>query len=283
MPPTPRLGRPHAGGKPGIAAAMAAGLPFFATAAAAAIGSVDLLPVPPAVVPIGAVLAVAVQALGIVVARELDLDRWRRLWWMALACTVMLLPALALQAALSRTPFVSWGSGSAGPLLWTSVATLALLAAMWLWTASVTGEEPERAAILWLPAALLIPAVQATPGRGIDERAGLLALAIACAVAGAAVVLGEISPPSALPPIALAAFVGGIGLLWALGRLPSFPPNQGRVVPALAVLLLLVAIASLAAAPLAARAARRFADLVAEVTPVSQGRAATRDRNGPTG
>ena len=276
MPSRPRR-VPEPVGPSGFGSAIVAAVPLLVTALVAAVGAIGVLPLPEIGLPIATLAVVALQIAGIVLARELELDRWRRLWWMALACTGMLLPGLALQAALSRTPFVSWSSGSAGPLAWVTLGTLVLLAGIWVWTASVSADEPERAAILWLPAALLVPAVLSTPGPDLDEAAGLLALAIACALAGAAVLLGELSPPPALLPIAVVALGAELALLGVLGRLPALPPEQGRVVPALGVLLLLAALASLVAAPLAALAARRFGDLVDDVTPTPIGTRRPRD------
>ncbi|CAA9535054.1 MAG: hypothetical protein AVDCRST_MAG59-255 [uncultured Thermomicrobiales bacterium] len=271
MPSRPRRA-PESAGPAGAASALAAAAPLLVTALLAAIGASGVLPLPETGLPIPTLVVVAVQIVGIVLARELDLDRWRRLWWMALAGTAMLLPSLALQAALSRTPFVSWSSGSAGALVWVTLGTLVLIGGMWVWTATVSTDQPERAALVWLPAALLVPAVLGSPGTDLGEPAGLLALAIAFALAGAAVLLGELSPPTALLPIAVVTFVAELALLLVLGRLPALATDQGRVVPALGVLLLLAAVATLVAAPLAALAARRFGDLVDEVTPVYRGR-----------
>ncbi|MBA3414507.1 MAG: hypothetical protein H0U10_04685 [Chloroflexia bacterium] len=254
-------------GPPGLASAVVAAAPLLLTALFAAGGASGVLPLPETGLPVATLGVVALQIAGGILARELELDRWRRLWSMALACTAMLLPSLALQAALSRTPFVSWSSGSAGALVWVTLGSLVLLTGMWVWTATVSTDEPERAALVWLPAALLVPAVLSTPVTDIDETAGLLALAIACALAGAGVLLGELSPPPTLLPIAIVALVAEFAFLVLLGRLPALPPDQGRVVPALGVLLLLTAVAMLLAAPLAASAARRFGDLVDEVTP----------------
>ena len=241
---------------------------MLATALLAALGAAGLNPLPAAGLPISTLLVVAVQLIGVAVAREMELDRWRRLWSITAASTLVLLPSLTLQAALSRTPFVSWASGSAGPLVWATVGTLAVMAGMWIWTVTVSADEPERAALVWLPGALLVPAVLGSPSPDLNEENGLAALAIACALAGAAVLLGELSPPAALLPIAVVAFITELALLWMLQRQPSLPAEQGRVVPVLGVLLLFAAAASLVAAPFAAVAARRFGDLVDEVTPI---------------
>lgn len=253
----------------GITGGVAAAIPLAVTALLAVIGASGTLPLPTRGIPVATLVAVAIQIGGIILARELELERWRRLWWMALACTTMVLPALTLQAAISRTPFVSWSSGAAGPLLWVTLGCLVLLTALWLWTAMVSVDEPAAAALVWLPAALLVPAMLSTPSSTIDERSGLIALAIATGLSAAAVLLGEISPPSSLLPIAATAYSAAMIVLWLLGRTPSFPPDQGRIVVAAGTLLLLVSIASLVAVPAASLMVQKFSTLVDEMTPPS--------------
>lgn len=260
-PPAPR--RSAGGQPPAFGPAIGGAVPYLGTALVALLAGAGVAPTLVTGLPFGLILVTIVQGIGVTIGREAEADAWRRRWWMALACTTMLLPALALQAALSRTPFVSFGSGSAGPLIWVSLGALVLLGSMLLWAATVSAEAPGAAALLWLPAALLVPAVLGTPAPTLGERGGLLALAFAFGLAGAALVLADLFGAPALPAIAGGTYGLGLALLAFAGRLPSFDQGQGRIVPALTVLLVLVTAGALVAAPTLAVVARRFADLVA--------------------
>lgn len=279
MPRRPRApeGRSRAGGPPTIGEAAAQVLavagPWLATAAVAAVGAAVPLPFDLLGAPLAMIVLVAVQFGGVAVSREMDLPRARRAWWMALACTAMLAPVLALQASTARTPFVSFANGAAGPLLWLTLGTLILLAVMLGWTASVSAAEPSRAPLLWAPAALLVPAMLRAGGSDIGGRAGLAAIAIAFGIGALVVAVGEATPHGARMPLVAAALVVELVALLVFGRGPGPVPGQGRIVAALATLLVLAAVVSIVAAPLAALVGRRFAETAAAppAAPASRG------------
>jgi hypothetical protein len=255
----------------------AAGGPWLACAAIAAGGALVRLPFELVGLPAALLALVGLQAIGIAASREAG-ERWaRRAWWMALACSVMLAPVLALQASVGRTPFVTFANGSAGPLLWLTICALALLGVMLGWTASVSTVDPSRAAVLWAPAALLVPAMLTTGGGDITGRDGLAALALAFGLAGLAAMAAEAAGRQARMPLVAAVFALELVALLVLGRGPDPSPGQGRVVPVTAVVLLLAAAGSIAAAPAAALVGRRFAETTAAPPPRSD------ERRGGTG
>ncbi len=240
-------------------AALGASAPFLVTALAAILAAQVRLPVLKGAVPVMLLAVVAVQAIGLLAARETGGSERARGWWMVLACTSLLLPALSLQASMARTPFVSLASGSAGDLMLSTAEVLALLACMYVWTASVSGGDPSWAPLLWSPAALLVPAVLGS-GRGdLSEAAGLRALAIACLVATLAIGAGTFASRHSRLAIAAIAVVGELALLLVLRRGPSFAPEHGAIAPVMAMLLVLVAIGSVATIQLAAVVGRGFA------------------------
>jgi hypothetical protein len=242
-----------------LAAAAATAAPVAVTAAAAFLGSQVQLPVLQGVIPWALLAVVLVQAVGLLIARESGGSFRARGWWMVLACTTLLLPALALQASMARTPFVSLGSGSAGDLLLATGEVLALLACMYVWTASVCGSEPSWAPMLWMPAALLVPAVLGSGNGDLSDVAGLRALAIACGVATVAMIVGSLVSSHSRLAVAAIAVVGELLLLLLLRRGPSFAEHHGAIAPVMAMVLVLVAIGSVATMQLAAVAGRSFA------------------------
>jgi len=242
--------------------AVAHALPMLVTLALAAVAGGPAWPVQEGAIPAGFVMVLAVQLLGVTLSRGVAARRVRRAWWMTIACTAMLLPTLALQVSVSRTPFVSLRSGSAGPLVWITLGALLLIACMLVWVGSVTWRQPSVAPLLWLPAPLLVPAVVGVQQGDIDEQAALRALAVAMAFAAAGVIVGETAGPGLRMPIAAGAVMIEVGLLFALGRGPIFAPEHGAVAPLMALVLLLATLGSIVASPVAAVAAGRFVQMV---------------------
>lgn len=237
--------------------------PWLVTAIVAAGGALVTLPFDLFGLPLAMIALVAVQLGGVAVSREMGLSRARRAWWMAIACTAMLAPVLALQASVARTPFISLANGAAGPLLWLTLGVLALLAVMLGWTASVSADDPSAAPLLWAPAALLAPALLRAGGRDIESTSALAALAVAFGIAALVVAIGEATPRAGRMPLVAGAFVVELVALFVLGRGPDPVPGQGRIVPVMVMVVLGAAIASIVAAPFAALVGRRFAETAA--------------------
>ena len=235
-----------------LAPAAALAAPPAITAVLAALPAVVDLPGPDLPFPAAALLIVAVQVGGVFLARELELPTWGRVWLLMLAATAALLPMLALQTATSRVPFVALGRGSAGPLIWSTVGAVLMVVGVALLAAIVSADAPDQASILFVPAALLVPAVLGAPG-DLDETAALLALAEASGLAALAAMLGWLLPAWARPQVASVALGAQFIGLWLLDYAPSFPLGYGRIVPVLATLLLVVSILATVLVPLVAR------------------------------
>ena len=227
------------------------------TAALAAAGASDTLPLPTGNAPvrIGLVVLALVAGIGMTVA--LDRPGPRPYWQMTLVVTLVLMPVVTLQAFASRVPFVAISRGSAGPLLWFTFATCMVLAGIWLFAAFQSDQVPENGALLFLPAALLVPAVLGAPG-SLDETSALAMLGEACLVAGVAIFLGLLSPAGWRPLAGGAALGAQFVLLWALGRGPVIGQEAGTVVPATATLLLGMTTLLTVLTPLGALFSRRF-------------------------
>ena len=233
------------------------------TAAGSLVAAVNVIPLPATVAPVRMGFVVLALAAGIGLTVMLDRPAARPYWQMALASTLILTPIAALQASASRTPFVAIGRGSAGPLLWLTFAVCVTLFALWLFAAYQTDDAPEDAALLFLPAALMVPAILGAP-RPLDETAALVMIGEASLVAGLVMLFGFLSPVRWRPGAAAIAIGAQFVLLWTLGRGPVLSPEGGFVVPASAVLLLAVTVLLTVLAPLAALFNRRFLQTVEE-------------------
>lgn len=251
-----------------LVAALGMATPYLLTGALAAPAAFLDLPLPTAAVPLATLAVVVVQAVGLVLAREAELPTWRRVWLLLLATTVGLLPTVALHAAAARVPFVSVGRGSAGTLAWATAAAIAALIGLALLTAVVAADAPDQASLLFLPAALVVPAILGVPGP-IDERASLRAFVEVLALAAVAAVFGWALTRGARPLVGPVAFAVQLGVLWVLGYRPPSMPGQGAVVPVLGTVLLVVTGLVTVLVPLVALAARRVIRL-AQAPPPSE-------------
>jgi hypothetical protein len=226
-------------------------------------GALNAFPLPMIGAPLRLLLVVAALTIGIAFTVAMDRPGPRPYWQMALSTTLILMPILALQASASRVPFVAISRGSAGPLLWLTLAAAGALFGLWLFAVYQSDQTPENGGLLFLPAALLVPAVLGAPG-DLDETSALGTLGETALVSALAIFVGVLAPPNWRP------FAGGVALgaqfllLWALGRGPTLAYEGGVVVPISAVFLLAVASLLAVLAPLGALFSRRFFQTVEE-------------------
>jgi hypothetical protein len=210
-------------------------------------------------------LVVLALVIGIGLTVAMDRPGPRPYWQMTLLVTLVLMPVLALQASASRVPFVAIARGSAAPLLWLTLATCVTLFGIWLFAAHQSDQAPENASLLFLPAALLVPAILGAPG-SLDETSALSMLGEACLVAAVWNFVALLAPANWRP------IAGGIALgaqfvvLWMLGQRPVIGHDDGTVVPASAGLLLALTILLTILTPLGALFSRRFFQTVEEET-----------------
>ncbi len=210
-------------------------------------------------------LIVLALVVGIGLTVTLDRPGPRPYWQMTLLVTLVLMPVIALQASASRVPFVAIARGSAGPLLWFTVASCIALTGLWLFASFQSDQAPENGALLFLPAAVLVPAILGAPG-SLDETSALTMLGEACLVAGLSIFLGLLSPAGWRPLAGGAALGAQFVLLWVLGRGPVVGYDGGTVVPASAALLLAITTLLTVLTPLGALFSRRFFQAVEEET-----------------
>lgn len=236
---------------------------MFLTAITALAGAADVLPLPTVSAPLrtGLVVFVLVAGTGLTIAT--DRQSARSFWQMALASTLILMPIVALLTSAARVPFVAVARGSAGPLLLLTFAACLSLMGLWIFAVYQVNERPQDAALLFIPAALLVPAMMGAPG-AVDETSALAMLGEASLVGGVIVLLGLLSPESWRPMIGAVALGAQFVLLWSLGRGPAMGVHNGLVVPASAALVLALTVVLTVAAPVGSLFSRRFVQTVEE-------------------
>jgi hypothetical protein len=233
------------------------------TAALALTGAVDTLRLPVGSAPVRIGVVILGLAAGIGLTAALDRPGARAFWQLALCATLILMPIVTLQASASRVPFVAIARGSAGPLLGLTLASCVTLIGIWIFATYQADDAPENASLLFLPAAVLVPAILGASG-SLDESSALAMLGESSLVAGVAVLLGLLSPANWRPVAGAVALGAQFLLLWALGRGPVLGVQGGLVVPACAAVLLALTVMLTVLAPLGALFWRRFAQTVEE-------------------
>lgn len=257
------IGRSAKGPRWSLLWAIGLALPHLITAAFAGVLSRVALP-GPASVPLAALGVLGIQMVGVLLAREVESPVVRRVWLVLLAMTTVVLPLVALQTSLLRVPFVSLGRGSAGSLIWATVAATAAVAGLVGLAAVLSADAPENASLLFVPVAMLVPAVLGARG-DLNEQAALAALAEATTVSGIAVALGWLLPRGARPLVAAVALGAQFLILWAVGSRPAFGEDHGATVAVCAGVLLVVTVTAAVLVPVASLATRRFARAVGAV------------------
>jgi len=238
---------------------------LFLTSLLSLTGALDALRLPTGAAPVRIGFVVLALVIGIGLTVAMDRPGPRPYWQMTLLVTLVLMPLVALQASASRYPFVAISRGSAGPLLWLTLATCLALFGIWLFASHQSDQTPENASLLFLPAALVVPAILVAPG-SLDETSALSMLGEACLVAGIWIFAGLLAPAN-WRPIAGAIGLGAqFVLLWLLGQRPVIGHDAGTVVPASAALLLALTTLLTVLTPLGALFSRRFFQTVEEET-----------------
>jgi hypothetical protein len=246
-----------------LAASQAAGrsAPLFLTSILSLTGAMDALRLPTGTAPVRIGFVVLALMVGIGLTVAMDRPGPRPYWQMTLLATIVLMPVVALQASTSRVPFVAIARGSAGPLLWLTLATCITLFGLWLFAAYQSDQTPENGSLLFLPAALLVPAILGAPG-ALDETSALSMLGEACLVAGVWIFAALLAPASWRPMAGAIALGAQFIVLWMIGRGPVIGHDGGTVVPASAALLLALTTLLTVLTPLGALFSRRFVQTV---------------------
>lgn len=182
-------------------------------------------------------------------------------WIATLICSAVLLPLLALQVALLREPYTSWSRGSASPALVATLIVGMLVVVGATWAVAVGWGHPDEAGLLFMPQALMVPALigmraTVTQGPGLRMFAAVMLI---CAVATG---VGWLVQPEArvfIPAGALAFEVVG---LWATGHGPWFHATSGDIVRLLYGAMLTLAVVLVVAVPFVAMWVKQGADMV---------------------
>ena len=260
-----RAARSTRSARPAINQAAGRSAPLLLTSLLSLTGALDALRLPTGAAPVRIGFVVLALVIGIGLTVAMDRPGPRPYWQMTLLVTLVLMPVVALQASASRVPFVAISRGSAGPLLWLTMATCVTLFGLWLFAAHQSDQAPENGSLLFLPAAVLVPAILGAPG-SLDETSALSMLGESCLIAGVWIFLAMLAPGS-WRPIAGGIAVGAqfVALLM-LGRGPVIGQDGGTVVPASTAVLLTVTILLTVLTPLGALFSRRFFQTVEEET-----------------
>jgi hypothetical protein len=223
--------------------------------------ALDLLRLPTGAAPVRLGLVNLALAIGLALSVALDRPAARPYWQMGLCSALILMPTVGLQASASRVPFVALSRGSAGPMLWLTLATLVILLGLWLFAALQSDQTPENGALLFLPAAVLVPAMMGAPG-ALDETSALSMFGEAALLASVAIFIGLLAPDNWRPVTGGVALGAQFVLLWALGRGPVAGTDSGAIVTVCAAILLATTTLMTVLTPLFALFSRRFLQTV---------------------
>ena len=158
-------------------------------------------------------------------------------WIAMLFTTTVMLPVLAIQVSLLHEPFVSLAGGSARPSLIATGLVFVLLGGYAVWCVRTLGEQPEAAALAFIPPALAVPSMIGHAG-AVTQFDGLRTL-LEIGLVGAICMLAVWSFPG-WPQAMVAALALALELLvlLATGRGPWREPTAGDVVPAVYIAML---------------------------------------------
>ncbi len=228
------IGAPYA--LTGVLAALLSLIPFFSANAS---------------VPRGLIVLVGVQLAGLGVARA-NQSTIAIHGWSAIALTSsVLLPLLSLQVTLLREPYVSLARHSAGPAMFATFIVVVVLTLGAVWSLTSAWQTPEFAALLFMPMAVLVPAMMSMR-ETVYQRIALETLAETALLCAVMTAIAFAAPPrwrALIPAITLALeFVA----LWIAGRGPWFHATSGTVVRVLYTTLLASTVVLVVAVPVIA-------------------------------
>jgi hypothetical protein len=209
----------------------------------------DLLPESDFPVVLGLVLAG--QAFGLAVARANGLTVWVTTFVLNLATLAVVLPLLAIQATATRSPHVSTLLGTSRPAIVATVAAIVALVVVGLASIVLAFAEPEGPPLMFLPAALLVPALLGT-GPTLAEREVSARLAEVFGLVALATFGALLLPVRLKPIVGPLALAGYFAVLIVLDRGPTREPTSSEVARALDGSLVAVATLLTVAIPVVA-------------------------------
>lgn len=203
-------------------------------------------------IPLATVLVLVFQAVMMVICYALQFTILGRIWLLNLVTLSTLMPLLALQSTFSGIPYVSASRSSAEAVVMTAAVTIVVLLVIAVLSASLSFESPGDAAVLFLPAALIVPVVLGGPASDIPDRGldSIMSVSIAAAIAAAG---AQVLPERVRPVIGLVAVMVEIGALYAARRGPELPTSSGEIVSTLLWAIIGLTVVLTVVVPLLAR------------------------------
>ena len=207
--------------------------------------------------PRGMLALLFLQLAGLLISRALQEPALVLGWTSTLFVSCLLAPLLALQVTLLREPYVSLARHSATPALFATFVVAIVILFGAVWCVVVGWSDPDQAALLFMPAGLLWPAMIGA-GAVVSQRSALLTLAEVSLICAAAMALAVLLPPFAriFVPAGMLAFE--FVFLWISGHGPWFQPTSGGIVRTVYAGSLVLSVLLIVAAPLMAMAAGTF-------------------------
>jgi hypothetical protein len=199
-------------------------------------------------IPLGMAFVAGVQIAGIAL---LTGDRPYALsapWLVHLAITIGLLPLLATQVSLMREPYVSWAGGTADPALVATGITATFLLVLAAATILRFWREPDQAALVFLPAALLVPLALGQRTE-VEVTQALLILGTSMVLSGLVTVTSQVFARGLRVLVPFLSLLVVIALLLGTGRGAQLRPDSGGIVQLLYIAMLIVSVILSAAVP----------------------------------
>jgi hypothetical protein len=180
-------------------------------------------------IPLATVVVIVIVAVLTFATYAVELVSLGRVWLVLLVTLGSLMPLLALQSTFSGIPYVSADRSSAEPVIMTGIVIVIVLIGIAIMSASLSYESPGDAAVLFLPAALIVPVVMMGPASDIPDRglASIVSVSVAAAIAAAG---SQFLPERYRVGIGVVAVGVVLGAMVAAGRGPELPRSSGQIV-----------------------------------------------------
>ena len=231
--------------------------PAVTGAAALFLGVVPMFSSSAGTVPRGMLVLLFLQIAGLLFSRASQAPALILSWTATLFVTCLLAPLIALQVTLLREPYVSLARHSAGPALFATFVVAIAVAFGAIWCVVIGWSDPDHAALLFMLAGLLWPAMIGA-GAVVSQRTALLILSEVCLISAAAMALAVLLPPFSRIFVPAGTLAFEFVFLWLSGQGPWFQPTSGGVVRAIYAGSLVLTVLLIVAAPLMAMAAGTF-------------------------
>jgi hypothetical protein len=180
--------------------------------------------------PLAIFAILGIQIVCYLITRNEAPTGMRMAWIIGAIETAVILPVVSLQTMIAREPYVSQSMGSAGPVLVATLVVAFVLIGVAVYVAAVSWQHPEEAGLVFMPLALLTPAVIGARNDVLEESAVRALAQASLLAAGATVIAWSLSKKMRpfVPAVALGLqFIA----LWVTGHGPSFARTSDEVVP----------------------------------------------------